>query len=133
MITAVDTAVLISIDQGEPDGTFWLEQLKQARRSGALVICDVVAAEFFASIMDEAECLNIMKALGLTITPLSISASFHAGSVFRKYREARGPREHLIPDFLIAAHAQVVCDRLLSPDRGYLRQYFPDLHVIRPE
>jgi len=31
----------------------------------------------------------------------------------------------LIPDFLIAAHAQVDCDRLAAADRGYLRRYLP--------
>lgn len=38
--------------------------------------------------------------------------------------------DRLIPDFLIAAHAQIDCDRLAAADRGYLRRYFPDLPVL---
>jgi predicted nucleic acid-binding protein len=36
----------------------------------------------------------------------------------------------LIPDFLIAAHAQLQAGRLIAADRGYLRAYFQDLPVI---
>jgi len=38
--------------------------------------------------------------------------------------------EHLIPDFLIAAHAKVHADRLAATDRGYLRRWFDDLRLL---
>jgi predicted nucleic acid-binding protein len=37
-----------------------------------------------------------------------------------------------VPDFFIAAHAQIQCDRLAAIDRGYLRRYFPRLKILRP-
>jgi hypothetical protein len=49
-----------------------------------------------------------------------------------RYRREGGPRQHLIPDFLIAAHAQVQCNRLAAIDRGYLRRYFPKLKLLIP-
>lgn len=42
-------------------------------------------------------------------------------------------RRHLIPDFLIAAHAQTQADCLAARDRGYLRNYFPDLALLDPQ
>jgi predicted nucleic acid-binding protein len=55
-----------------------------------------------------------------------------AGQIFKAYRRAGGPREHLIPDFLIGAHALCQCDRLAAADKGYLRRYFPKLEVVVP-
>lgn len=50
--------------------------------------------------------------------------------MFRAYRDAGGPREYPIPDFLIAAHAQTQTNRLAAIDRGYLRRYFADLPLL---
>jgi len=47
-----------------------------------------------------------------------------------RYRRSGGPREHLIPDFLIAAHAMVHADRLAATDRGYLSRWFNDLKLL---
>ena len=60
-------------------------------------------------------------------------AAYLAGLTFKRYREAGGPRQFLVPDFIIAAHAQVQADRLAAIDRGYLRQWFPDLQILTPD
>jgi len=56
-----------------------------------------------------------------------------AGDTFKRYRQAGGPRQQLVPDFLIAAHAQIQSNRLAAIDRGYLRQWFRGLKVLVPE
>src|SRR5436309_466974 len=55
-----------------------------------------------------------------------------AGGIFKTYRRQGGPREHLVPDFLIGAHAQRQADRIAAIDRGFLRRYFPRLRILRP-
>jgi predicted nucleic acid-binding protein len=132
VITAVDTSVLVAIDQAEPDAEAWLDCLAEARMAGALVICEVVAAEFFAVVMDRAAFHATLDDLGIQVVSSSVEAACLAGATFREYRDAGGPRENLIPDFLIAAQAQVDCGALAASDRGYLRRYFEKLRLVRP-
>jgi predicted nucleic acid-binding protein len=132
MTTAVDTSVLISIAKNEPDANAWIDILVNSLEEGDLVISDVVAAEFFAALMSEAKFQETLTALGIAYTPTSLESAQKAGSMFRQYRREGGPREHLIPDFLIAAHAHTQADQLAAIDRGYLRRYFPRLRVLTP-
>ena len=132
MITAVDTSVLIAIGKAEATAPRWTELLARVRADGDLVICDVVAVEFFALLLDDAKFDRSLAGLGIVFSPISLEASRLAGRIFRTYRRQGGPREHLVPDFLIGAHAQRQADRIAAVDRGYLRRYFPHLRVLVP-
>jgi predicted nucleic acid-binding protein len=132
MITAVDTSVLIAIAKAEADAEEWTDLLVKAQMEGDLVICDVVAAEYFAILMDQEKFHESLSALGIVFSPTSLESAQLAGRLFREYRLQGGPREHLIPDFLIGAHAQKQADRIAAIDRGYLRRYFPRLKVSKP-
>jgi predicted nucleic acid-binding protein len=130
--TAVDSSVLLALFNDEPDGRSWLEILLQARREGRLVVCDVVYAELAPSFATEPDLQEALHKLGASFESISPSAAWLAGSIFRDYRRTGGPREHLIPDFLIAAHAQRQAGRLAAQDRGYLRRYFVELPLVQP-
>ena len=130
MITAVDSSALIAIYLGEPTAEAWMTCLITARSEGALLISPIVAAEFFAVAEDRASYNATLEDLGLQLGSISIDAACEAGRIFRSYRNQGGPREFLIPDFLIAAHALLDCDRLAAADRGYLRRYFPNLRLL---
>ena len=132
MTTAVDTSVLIAIAKGEADAEAWVDVLIAARTEGEVVICDVVAAEFFATLMDGKKFRRSLRDLGIVFSPTSLAASQLAGHIFKGYRHHGGPREHLVPEFLIGAHASEHAGRIAAIDRGYLRRYFPKLTQLRP-
>lgn len=132
MITAVDTSVLVAIAKGEGEARRWTDLLAAVRADGDLVICDVVAAEFFALLLDERKFQQSLSGLGLVFSPAGLDAARVAGRIFRDYRRKGGPRRHLIPDFLIGAHALRQADQIAAIDRGYLRRYFPRLRVVKP-
>jgi predicted nucleic acid-binding protein len=120
----------LAIVNGEADARHWIDLLIQARRAGQLVICDVVCAEIAPAFGSERELWQTLDHLGISLDPVSPAAAWRAGVSFRAYRDAGGPRERMIPDFLIAAHAELQADRLAARDRGYLRRYFPGLALL---
>ena len=133
MITAVDSSVLIALCRKEPGWESWSDCLRVAASEGGLSVCPVTFAEVAGGFSSGSALLELLTSLGFVYDAIRPDAAHLAGEVFREYRRQGGPRDHLIPDFLIAAHAQTQADRLAAIDRGYLRAYFPGLSLLRPE
>jgi predicted nucleic acid-binding protein len=109
-----------------------LQVLINAASEGPLVISPVAFAELAPSSPDASDLKDYLSRLDIMFDPISPDAAHLAGSTFKDYRLAGGPREHLVPDFLIAAHAQIQANRLATLDHGYLRKWFPDLSLLMP-
>lgn len=133
MRTAVDSSALWALLHEEPGWESWAEILQKASSEGELVVCPVVFAEMAPSASNAGELHSILNGLGVTYDPIHPRSAFFAGEIFRKYRLSGGPRKSMIPDFLIAAHAQVQAHRLAAIDRGYLRTYFSKLPLLTPD
>lgn len=130
MITALDSSVLWAIIKSEPGHEQWLHTLLQAASEGPLIISPVAFAELSPSTADATSLMEFLARLAISYEAITPDAAHLAGQTFKCYRQAGGPRQHLVPDFLIAAHAQTQANRLAAIDRGYLRQWFPDLELL---
>ena len=129
----VDTNVLLDLVTDDPDWAEWsLARLEEAALAGPILINDIVYAE--TSIRyDRIEDLDAMLSRAMIeIAPTPRSALFLAGKAFRRYRAAGGPRNGVLPDFFIGAHAAVQNWPLLTRDASRYRRYFPKLTLIAP-
>lgn len=130
MRTALDSSVVILLQRREPGWEIWREALTRAATEGPLLISPVVFAECSTGFPNAEIALRQFESIQVHYDPISPKSAYLAGETFLRYRRDGGPRLHLIPDFLIAAHATVQAERLAAIDRGYLRSYFPGLTLL---
>ena len=133
MITAVDTSVLLDVFGADPKFAMAsAEALRRCLREGALVASEVVWAETATVFGKTGLFQNAMNKLNASFLPMTEAAALKAADAWRRYRAAGGPRDRIAADFLIAGHALVFADRLLTRDRGFYRRYFADLRIHDP-
>lgn len=133
MTTAVDTCVLLDMLLDEPGrGDRARDALRRAFAKGRLIVGEVVYAELRPQFRDAAELGDILEQLGITYVPSSAAAAAAAGAAWGDYRRRGGPRERLIGDFLVGAHALVNADVLLTRDTAFYKQFLEGLTVVEP-
>ena len=133
MITAVDTNVLLDVFANDPAfAAGSLAALRSCLADGPLVACEVVWAELGAAFADPAAARRALDTIPVAFDATTAAAAERAGDAWRAYRHAGGPRDRVIADFLVGAHAAERADRLLTRDRGFHRLTFGDLVILDP-
>ena len=128
MITAVDTNVLFDLFwTGAPHHSQSRAWLREAYDRGAVIVCDVVYAELVPAFPDRTSLDDALRDIGATLSPIDSAIAYEAGLRWKRYRSAGGPRQRVITDFLIGAHALSMAEAFLTRDRGFFSSYFPEL------
>ena len=128
MITAVDTNVLFDLFRTDsPHHSQSSRWLRAAYDRGAVIVCDLVYAELVPAFANRTSLDDALREMGATLSPIDSSIAYEAGLRWKRYRSAGGPRQRIITDFLIGAHALSAADAFLTRDRGFFSSYFPEL------
>ena len=130
----VDTNVILDVIENDPEWAAWSQsQLDTASLKFRLVINPVIYAELSIAYQRIEELEAMIKSAGLRLESIPREALFLAGRVFLKYRQQRGTRSGVLPEFFIGAHAAVAGIPLLTRDINRYRTYFPSLKLIARE
>jgi predicted nucleic acid-binding protein len=133
VITAVDTNVLVDIFGADKTfGQRSAQALRQCIQEGSVYACEVVWAETATVFPNHEAFIKVIEILDIEFSSINKETSLIAANAWRKYRESGGKRERVVADFLIGAHAATQCERFLTRDRGFYRNYFTSLTIIDP-
>lgn len=128
----VDSNVIIDVSQRDATWLAWsMDALDRARQSDELCINAVIYAEVSYA-YPTMEALDRSLSADFRRLPYPYEAAFLAARAQRSYRQRGGPRESLLADFLIGAHAAIAGMRLLTRDPRRYRTAFPTVKLIAP-
>ena len=134
MATLVDTNVLIDVAVRDPVWLKWSRtKLEIAQKQGSLVINQIIYAEFSMRYDTIDEVDDALPEDEYRREGLPFEAAFAASRAFSVYRRQGGPREKVMPEFLIGAHAAIRGYPILTRDTSGFRKYFPDVELIAPD
>ena len=137
MRTALDTNILSPIWSAAPSAAAIAAQLWKLRSEGALVISAPVFVELSA--VPGLNVQTIRKALAETSIVIDfgleedvwlLAAESFAAYAIRRRRSGGGSPKRLLPDFVIASHALLKADRLMTRDASRYSVDFPNLRII---
>jgi predicted nucleic acid-binding protein len=97
-----------------------------------MVVNQVIFAEVSPRQASQGDVERRMEQLGLKMVSLTNADAYRAGIAFRDYRRNGGPRETILPDFLIGAQAATRGWPILTRDRKRFESYFPEVELIDP-
>ena len=130
----IDTNIIIDLlGTHETAIGLWSRRLYATVSGGEPLACNhLVLAEVAAGAERPADLLLDLERLRIEVLALTDDVALAAGRAYGEYRRRGGKRERVLPDFLIAGHAEALGAVLMTRDRR-IATYFPDLNLITPE
>jgi predicted nucleic acid-binding protein len=138
-MTLFDTSVLIDARDADSPWHAWAkEQIAGAVAGDGAAANAIVVSEASVRAVNRDSVPAMLEQFGMTLVPLPVSAAVPAAKAFALYldrlkkdgkkTESRIP----LPDFLIGAHAEAECLKLVTRDPDRVRRYFPKVELIVP-
>lgn len=137
MRTALDTNILSPVLTGAAEATTITAELLRLHAQGALVISGPVFVELSAIPgLDFERAEKNLKESSITVDfdlgedVWRLAARSFSAYCIRRRRSGGGSPKRLLADFLIASHALLKADRLMTRDGNRYAMDFPNLRLI---
>ena len=133
MTTFVDTNILVYLLQSDSPFHKWAkEAFAQRKEQGPLIICDIVYSELSVNLDSVAATDKAIAELAVERLNFSNGELFRAGKAYQEHVSRGGSRTNVLPDFLIAAQAELNNAPLMTNNQKEILSYFPTVKMICP-
>ena len=129
----MDSCVITDLANPESPWYQWsAETLEKLDQDHTLAINAIIYAECSIGYARIEEVESVFQHLGFALKDIPKEALFLAGKAFLQYKQRKGEKSNVLPDFFIGAHAAVSNYGLVTRDRGRFSTYFPGVQLIMP-
>lgn len=126
----IDTNIIIDVTS--TDAVLAQRAARAIRVASRRAVGPIVYAELAPGFVDMPTLDAALLAMQVELSNFSRAGLFLAGEAFKAYRLRGGPRDRMLPDFLIGAQAVSEECPLLTRDPARYRTAFPQLQLIEP-
>ena len=133
-VILVDSCVITDLANPESPWYQWsAETLEKLDHNNVLAINPIIYAECSIGYASIEEVESVFEHLGFAMKDIPKEALFLAGKAFLQYKQRKGEKGNVLPDFFIGAQAAVSNYGLITRDRGRFSTYFPSVRLIMPD
>jgi len=130
----VDSNIVLDVFLNDPKWTNWSEsKLDAYDQTGVLYINAIIYSEISIGFKRIENLESAIARAGFQMLEIPKEALFLAGKAYLKYKERKGVKKTLLPDFFIGAQAAVQNLDLITRDVSRYHTYFPTVKLITPQ
>lgn len=130
--TAVDSNIWLDVILKDPNfGDSSYEALQKADSQGPIIIAPVVAAEIASVFTSASKAVDQLASFRARLVDMDFEQLILAGQAWKNKKTPRTKR--ILPDYLIAVHAAMNADRLLTRDSDLGRLPIKRLRIVSPQ
>lgn len=129
--TAVDSNILIDVLFDDTKfSSLSTTALAWASREGRLTISTMVMAEVAGYFPTGEAALSFFRVINTEVSPFDAEEALAAGHMWSN--RVNKKRSRILPDYIVASHAALHANRLLTRDSGFKQMNVPGLVVVTP-
>lgn len=129
--TAVDSNILIDVLFDDTNfSSLSTTAIARASKEGRLTISTMVMAEVAGYFPTGEAALGFFRGVNTEVSPFDAEEALAAGHMWSK--RVNKKRSRILPDYIVASHAALHANRLLTRDSGFKQMNVPGLVVVTP-
>lgn len=129
--TAVDSNILIDVLFDDNNfSSLSTTALAWASSEGRLTISPMVMAEVAGYFPTAEGAQGFFRGINAEVNPLDAEGALAAGHIWSL--RVNKKRSRILPDYIVASHAALHANRLLTRDSGFKQMNVPGLVVVTP-
>lgn len=133
MAYLIDTNIIIDVITDDPKWADWSICMLERYSDDKCIINPTIYTELCFGFSSTGEVDGLIRDMGFGYRETSRHGLYKAAMAFRSYKNKRGKKLNVLPDFIIGGHAEAADYTIITRDIKRYQTYFPSVKLIHPQ